>query len=257
MQSVAGRCPPLGVHPFGSHVRGPVVQPSGVQTSGVQPSGVRSSGWVVRDPAVRPAGVRPSGVRPAGVHPSVRSPPSRPRKPGGGLGCHVGAAGNRHDGDGSSCRWSGVSERLGRRPESAWRGATRRRSWEAGGGASVADLAGSCSGAGCGRARPLTGQGPARRKGRRWLPATPRHGSVGCSVRFLHLRVAASVAWTRDYVGWSLSSLTTEWTGLEGSTSSTVRMGRGPSAAQPGSERARLGADDAVTCENGGGRDRV
>jgi hypothetical protein len=45
--------------------------------------------------------------------------------------------------------------------------------------------------------------------------------------------------------------------GLEGSTSSTVRMRRGPSAAQPGSERARLGADDAVTCENGGGRDRV
>jgi hypothetical protein len=173
MLSVAGRCPPLGVH-IRSDVRGRVVRPSGVQ-----PAGVRSSGWVVRDPAVRPAGVRPSGVRPAGVHPSVRSPPSRPRKPGGGLGDHIGAAGNRHDGDGSSCPWSGVSRAARSTARVGLEGRPGGGRAEAGGGASVADLAGSCSGAGCGHARPLTGQGPARREGRRWLPATPRHGSVG------------------------------------------------------------------------------
>jgi hypothetical protein len=244
MASVAGPRPACGVHRSGSVVRGPGCPARPV--SG--PSGGCPVAWVHRPW---------SGVRPAGVHPSVRSPPSRPRKPGGGLGGHVGAAGNLHNENGSSCRWSWVSEQLGRRPESAWRGAMRWRSCGGGRGASVAELAGSCSGAGCGRGRPLTGQGSARREGRRWLPATPRHGSVGWSVRFLHLRVAASVAWTRDYAGWSLSSLTTEWTGLEGSTSSTVRMRRGPSAAQPGSERDRLGADNAMTCANSGGRDRV
>ena len=76
MVSVAGRCPPLGVHPFGSDVRLRLSSRPVVQPSGVQPSGVRSSGWVVRDPAVRPTG----------VHPSVRSPLSRPGQPRGGLG---------------------------------------------------------------------------------------------------------------------------------------------------------------------------
>ena len=175
MLSVAGRCPPLGVHPFGSDVRGPVVQPSGVQ-----PSGVRSSGSVVRDPAVRPTGVRPSGGRTAGVHRSVRSHPSRPRKPRG-WPWGSGRCGGQPSRPGRIelhvvCGVPGGSVDGPSRPGGGRPGGGGA---EAGGGASVADLAGSCSGAGCGRARPLTGQGPARREGRPSLPAKPGHGRAG------------------------------------------------------------------------------
>jgi hypothetical protein len=51
-----------------------------------------------------------------------------------------------------------------------------------------------------------------------------------------------------DHGAWSLWSLMAPWTGLEGANELTVRMGRGPSAAQPGSEPDRLGTDNAVTC---------
>jgi hypothetical protein len=128
MPSVANPCSPLGVHPVrfprpGPGVQLSGVQPSGVQPSGVQPSGVRSAGSVVRDPAVR---CPPVGVRPAGVRASARSPPSRPRQPGGGLGDHVGAAGNLHNRDGSSCLWSAVSRAAWSGAESAWRGTVGR-----------------------------------------------------------------------------------------------------------------------------------
>jgi hypothetical protein len=247
---------PVGVHDW---VSTDSVPTSGVRLSGrpgssrpvsghlVGSSGIRRSGRLV---SARPASGRLVSTRLSGHLRLVRGSPgvasevtsvrratvtTRTDRAAGGLRCPSGSV------DGPS------------RPG----GATRRRSC-GGGRGSV--------GRGSGRVvlgrrlRPRStadGQGPARREGRRWLPATPRDGSVGCSVRFLHLRVAASLAWTRDYAGWSLSSLTTEWTGLEGLTSSTVRMRRGPSAAQPESERARFGADDAVSCENGGGRDRV
>jgi hypothetical protein len=40
-----------------------------------------------------------------------------------------------------------------------------------------------------------------------------------------------------DHAAWSLWSLMARWTGLKGAKELTVRMGRGPSAAQPGGER--------------------
>ena len=120
-----------------------------VQPSGVQPSSVRSSSSGVRCPPVRCPVIW--------CPPSARSHPSRPRKPGGGLGDHVGAAGNVDGRDGSSCTWSAVSRvawstaRVGL-GAMLWRWCVSR--W----GAAVADLAGSGPGAGCDRARPLTGQ---------------------------------------------------------------------------------------------------
>jgi hypothetical protein len=131
----------------------------------------------------------------------------------------------------------------------------RRRGGGAGasGGAAVADLAGSRSGAGCGRARPLTGQGrPARREGHPSLPAEPGHKS-GLKRDVLAPAGGGELGWTRDYAVWSLCSLTPEWTGLEEANELDGADGRGPSAAQPGIERDRLGANDAVTCENSGG----
>jgi hypothetical protein len=224
MVSVAGRCPPLGVHPFGSDVR--------LRLSSRPVSSRPVSGHLVGSSGIRLSG-RLVSTRPSGHLCLVRSAQGWP-------GDHVGAAGTftmRTDRDAHGLRCPSSSVDGPSRPEGGRRGGDR-----GGGRGSVGRGAGRvCSGASCGRGRPLTGQGPARREGRPSLPATPRHGSAGCSVRFLHLRVAASVAWTRDYAAWSLSSLTTEWTGLEGSTSSTVRMRRGPSAAQPGSERADFG----------------
>jgi hypothetical protein len=96
--------------------------------------------WFRRPGSGRPVSARPASGRLVSARlVSARapgSPSSRPRQPGGGLGDHVGAAGNLHDWDGSSCRWSAVSERLARPPESAWRG----DGGETGGGA-AADLA--------------------------------------------------------------------------------------------------------------------
>jgi hypothetical protein len=149
----------------------------------VQPSGVRSSDWVVRDPAVRPTG----------VHPSVRSPLSRPGQPRGGLGTtsvRRVTFTTRTDRDARGLRCPSSSVDGPSRPE----GATRRRSRRRAGERRSRSWAGVLGRKLRPRSTP-TGQGPARREGRPSLPATPRHGSAGCSVRFLHLRVAASVAW--------------------------------------------------------------
>jgi hypothetical protein len=141
MPSLAGPRPPLGVHPSDSHGRGPVVQPSGVQPSDVQLSGVQSAGSVVRGPTVRPAGVRPPGPLLVGGSPAVAvgSPRRRATLRPGRIELQVVCR--------SRAAWSRA--RVGLEGAMLW--------WSAGGGAAVADLAGSGSGAGCDRARPLAG----------------------------------------------------------------------------------------------------
>ena len=178
---------------------GHAVRRQSVFTIGCPPRSVPTSGSgrpAIRCPAVRCPAVRcpvswfrrpgsgcpavrcpPVGVRPAGVRASARSPPSRPRQPGGGLGDHVGAAGNLHNRDGSSCRWSAVSRAAWSGAESAWRG-TVGRWW--GGRWGSGDR-------GPGRVRPgprLRSRStadrpgrPVRREGRRWLPAEPGRGA--------------------------------------------------------------------------------
>ena len=115
----------------------------------------------VRCPAVRCPAVRcpvswfrrPGSNRPAGWCPSARSP-SRRWQPGGGRGDHVGGRATLRPGRiglqvvcGSRAAWSTAP--VGLEGAMLW--------WSAGGGAAVADLAGSGSGAGCDRARPLVG----------------------------------------------------------------------------------------------------
>jgi hypothetical protein len=60
-----------------------------------------------------------------------------------------------------------------------------------------------------------------------------------------------------DHAPWSLWSLMARWTGLEGATSATVRMGAAPARPSQEVSDPGSGAEDAVTCENSGGRDRV
>jgi hypothetical protein len=66
----------------------------------VPSSGIRLSGRLV---SARPAAGRLVSTGPSGHIRLVRG------SPGGGLGDQVGAAGNLHDRDGSSCTWSAVS----------------------------------------------------------------------------------------------------------------------------------------------------
>jgi hypothetical protein len=195
MPSLAGPRPPLGVHPSGSHGRGPVVQPSGV----------RSAGSVVRGPTVRPAGVRPPGPLLIGGSPAVA------------VGIASGA-GNLAAGTDRVAGGLRVPSGLVDGPSRPG-GAMLWWWWSAGGGAAVADLAGSGSGAGCDRARPLAGGG----------------GQLGVRVagRCRPLGVAGTLPGHDHAPWWSLWSLMARWTGLEGPTRSTVRMGCGPSAAQP------------------------
>jgi hypothetical protein len=176
MPSLAGPRPPLGVHPSGSHGRGPVVQPSGVQPSNVQLSGVRSAGSVVRGPTVRPAGVRPPGPLLVGGSPAVAVGITS----GGGQPCGR---------DGSGCRWSAGPERLGRRPESAWRGRCcggrpvgerRSRTWPGRARAQAATVLD----------RWPAGR-PAWREGRRSLPASGRGWHLAWGMTTLRGRCGA------------------------------------------------------------------
>jgi hypothetical protein len=176
MLSVAGPCPPFGVHP-GSDVRGPVVQPSGVQPSGVQPADWCPAGWCVRPSGVRPAGV---SARPVSGRLVSARPSGHLRLACGSPGVALGITSVRR------ATFTTGTDRVARGlrcPSGSVDGPSRPRGGrpgggraEAGGGVAVADLAGSCSGAGCGRGRPLTGQGPARREGRPSLPAEPGMG---------------------------------------------------------------------------------
>jgi hypothetical protein len=222
----------------------------------------------VRCPAVRCPAVRCPVIwlgRPGSGCPADWCPPVRPVtsvSSGSAQGVALGITSVRQAtvtaGTDRVARGLRCPERLGRRPESAWRGATVRRWWGGRWGS---------GGHGLGRVG----------LGRRLRPCStadrPGGGQPG-------VRVAGgcrlSQAWERgskpgvpapecgrhlglehDYAAWSLWSLMARWTGWKGPTSSTVRMRRGPSAAQPGSERDRLGADNAMTCANSGGRDRV
>jgi hypothetical protein len=130
-----------------------------VSTHPVPTSGVRSSN---RPVSSRPVSSRPvsgqlvpsSGVQPSGRLVSVRPVPSRRWQPGGGRGDHVGGRATLRPGRiglqvvcGSRAAWSTAP--VGLEGAMLW--------WSAGGGAAVADLAGSGSGAGCDRARPLVG----------------------------------------------------------------------------------------------------
>jgi hypothetical protein len=247
-------CPsPVCVHPWVSTQPGP---PSGVQVSSrpvSSPSSVRLSGSLVRTRLSGRLVSSPSGVQPSVVCPSGRSR-LVPRPPGGGDGGDLGTAGSGHDWIQSSSMWSGPvpggsvdgprSMDAGTAAESC---AGRRGSVGRGPGP------GGASAGGCtrptGQARPPRGvpvAGDCARAGE-WLARCCRTAPCG----------AAIWAWSHDYSAWSLRNLTSEWTGPEGQTSSAARTARGPSAAQPGSERDRLDAGNAVTCKNGGGRDRV
>ena len=74
---------------------------------------------------------------------------------------------------------------------------------------------------------------------------------AGCSARWLHPRLAAVLGWVRDHGGWSSPSLTPGWAAPEGQGRCRRGWACGPSAAQAGSERPRLAAGSAVTCDDG------
>jgi hypothetical protein len=249
MTSVAGRCPPCGVHPSGVVVRGSAVQPSGVRPSGVQPSGVQPSGVQHVQCPARPVSSRLVSTRPAGCcpPPSVRTRPSPPT-PGGGVGDQVGAVGNLYHRNGSrswwaAASWSGsIDGRAG--PDAGDAAGVAR--WSVGGG-------GGPGPGGCGRRPRVPAEGPGR-PGRR---AERRRWRLRCGHRSgLPREVAAPAAWLPSWAGWA----TTVGGGREGCRpGGRARTGQwacrwgwacGPSAAQAGSGRFRLAAGSAVTCGN-------
>jgi hypothetical protein len=250
MPSVAVRVHHVGVHPS---VRGPGVQPSGVQLSGV-----RTSGSLVSGPSVRPSGVQPvrrpacpGFSRPVPVRPPVASVWSRV-SPAAALGGHLGTAGQ------SSCLERIEFHVVRPRPSGSVDGPGRpgcghRCGGRVGQRGSVGrDLAGLCSG---GWLRPTDqgGQTAAR------APIASDCARQGC---WLKRDVPAPAAWLpswleRDYAPWLSWSMTPAWTGSAGPTSLTRGWARGPSAAQVCRGCSRLDASSALTCENGGGRDRV
>ena len=164
-------------------------------TSGVWSSSRPVSGHRAPASGVRPSGVRSFGVRrPPGHIPLVRVSPTVV------LGITSVRRATFTAGTDRVARGLRCPERLGRRPELAWGGDAVEvvvGRW----GAAVADLGGSSSGAGCDRARPLTGQEEASPTcGRPSLPAEPEHGSAGPSA-FLHLGVAGIFAWNTTTLG--------------------------------------------------------
>jgi hypothetical protein len=171
MPSVAGPCPPFGVHPFGSHVR----------VSGNPVSSRPVSGHLFRRPGSGcPADWCPPVRRPAGWCPPVRPVTSVSSAEARRWHWdHIGAAGNPHHPERIEFHVvCGVPSGWVDGPSRPRRGRPGGGGGEAGGGASVVDLAGSGLGAGCGRARPLTGQGrPARREGRPSVTAEPGMGA--------------------------------------------------------------------------------
>jgi hypothetical protein len=161
-----------------------------VSTHPVPTSGVRSSN--------RPVSSRPVSSRPVSgqlVPSSGHLVSARP--PGHLLVCvspavpwdHIGAAGNLDGRDGSGCRWSAGPERLGRRPESAWRGRCcggrpvgerRSRTWPGRARAQAATVLD----------RWPAGR-PAWREGRRSLPASGRGWHLAWGMTTLRGRCGA------------------------------------------------------------------
>jgi hypothetical protein len=89
------------------------------------------------------------------------------------------------------------------------------------------------------------GGGP-RRRGR----LRGGHGSRR-SARWPHAAWLPSSGWGRDHGGWSWPSLTPGWADPEGHWRCRRGSACGPSAAQAGSEHARLAAGSALTCDDG------
>jgi hypothetical protein len=193
----------------------------------------------VRDRPVRPSGVRPSGVQPAGVRPSVLWRPSRLRSARRGPWDRRSGRPSRLEcvGFGVACR---VPERLRR----------RRRGLDAG---DAAEVVGPRSGrvAVAGRG-PAPGHARARRRPR---SAADRPGRPPWPGSLAAGGYPGPDAQLRSVV-------VVEPTAPSGLASKAHELGgpgwpRGPSAAQPRGELAGSGADDALSCESSGGRDRV
>ena len=193
----------------------------------------------VRDRPVTPSGVRPSGVQPAGVRPSVLWRPSRLRSARRGPWDRRSGRPSRLEcvGFGVACR---VPERLRRRRRGLDAGDAAevvgpgRGGWQS----RVADLRRVTLGRGAGRARLLTDQGDHPGLGR-----SPPAATLGPDAQLRSVVVV-------------------EPTAPSGLASKAHELGgpgwpRGPSAAQPRGELAGSGADDALSCESSGGRDRV
>ena len=238
MAAVAGPRPPFGVHSSG-----PVSSPSGVQPSAVRPSGVRcpasdrlvsalcpvasvfsrvSRWWLWES---RRCGGQPSRLEQVEFPVVCRGP--RAARSTARVGLDAGDAAK-------------LVRRSGRSVGRVGRGTGR---WCLGGG---------------GGARPLTDQGgQTAARGRASLAAWPGTGGGG-SAPFLSLpRGRPSWAGCATTVRGCRGAWRTEWTGPEGPMSLTVGWSRGPSAAQPVSGCSQRDANNALTSENGGGRDRV
>jgi hypothetical protein len=246
MASAAGPRPACGVHPSGSVVRGPAVRPSGVR-----PVRCPVTGFVVRDPASGRLVSGPSGVRPAGVRPIRPSGRVRLVPPaGGGIGDRPRRQDNPHHGNGPrSLGAAGSSSSSGRRPSRPGRGRRRRvthgrrgcRWWTRAG-----------SGAGRRPRLPL-----ASRAGQAGVPGRPSPAAARGHGRRPQREVAAPAARLPSSDGWA-----TTVGGCRGACRPRERAGRGrwgcrrgwacgPSAAQAGSERSRLAAGSALSCDDG------
>ena len=217
--------PPVCVHYWVSAQPGP---PSGVQVSSrpvssrpvsgyLAPSSGRGcpAGWCPARPASSRLVSSASGVQPSGVRPSARSQPSRPASAGWWRWGRSRYGGQRSRLDRVEFQVvRSRPRRLGRRPEEAWMRAPLRR-WCAGwrGSAGRGPGPGGASAGGCTQptrqARPPRGApvaGHCAGAGS-WLARCCRTAPCG----------GGHLAWSHDYFAWSLRSLTSEWTGPEGS----------------------------------------
>jgi hypothetical protein len=223
-----GQCPRAVRCP----VSGCPVQPSGVQPSGhlvVPSSGTDLSGRLV--PSVRRPAVWCPPVRPVASVPSRVSPPW-PWE-------HASPAGP------SRLEW--VGSRVACRVASG--SSTAEEAWTPG---DAAEVVGRPVGEGAGRESGPVAFGLRRRPrsaaDRPGRPACPEGGSplaadLGQDAQLLSVVVVEPAAPGRR--------------ARKGQRARRQGWERSPSAAQRGNELARLGADNALTCENSGGRDRV
>jgi hypothetical protein len=210
------------------------------------------------DAAVRLAGVQPSGVQPPGVRQSARSQPSRVSRVVRWGTAWYGGQRSRPD----RVEFHVVRvvrprpQRLGRRPEEARGAGTAAGAvWRPAGSVGGGPGPGGARAGGCTRptrqARPPRGTHPVAGDGAR---VGELAGARGCRTAPCGRPPGPGVATTlRGCYG----ACRPVGRARTDQTSSAARMARGPSAAQAGGERDRLDAGNAVTCENGGGRDRV
>ena len=251
MASVAGRCPASGVHPSGVVVQvsgGPAVRYPARPVSGRLGSSSRCP--AVRSPAVHPSGVQPSGVHPASVQPAG----VRPVGPDVSVSSHTRAVAL---GPGRCGGHPSPRERV----ESRWAAAPLSGSVDGPAGPDASGAAdsrvgqrgvGGGPGPGWVRRRRLPAERPCQagvRSARGWRRSEAQDEAAARGGRTC--RVAAVGAWVATTVRGGREACRPSGRARRARGACWRGWACGPSAAQGGSERSRLAAGSAVTCEDG------